>query len=65
MKLSLEGEKNICAQKTQKYTSSHLVLKDEAAPSMLGNEVAPSRTSIDVVHRMLGWKVCREVTTPV
>ena len=54
MKLSLEGEKNICAQKTQKYTSSHLVLKDEAVPSMLGNEVAPSWTSINVVHRMFG-----------
>ena len=40
-------------RKWKKYTSSHLVPKDEAAPSMLGDEVVPSGTSIDVVHRML------------
>ena len=53
MKLSLEREKNVCAQKMEKYTSSHLVPKDEAAPLMLGDEVAPSGISIDVVLWML------------
>ena len=39
--------------RTQKYTSSHLVPKDEAGPSMLGDEVVPLGTSIDVVHQVL------------
>ena len=53
MKLSLEREKNICAQNMEKYMSNHLVPKVNPAPSMLGDEVAPSGTSINVVHRML------------